>query len=421
VKNRFVVPGILLAGIALLVAWIAKNTYWDETTIPMPLRNEAATNPFYAAQRFVENLGATSSWDRFQRDVPTNAVIVVSSWHWDLAAGRRSRMEKWVEGGGRLVIDSSLVGGEEAFESWSGITRRHPQRESDEDEEEDEGDETGAPEEESAERAEESPEQDEQASEEENEPARKPRPCRRLHESVREVGSRRGAPADLELCSSEDFSQLTTTRRIAWAMQDDIGNQVLRTKVGKGSVTVINGMPFRYRSFTDADHAELLVLAAQLRRGDEVHFLSEEDHASLLTLMWAFGSPVVLLSLALIGLALWRNSARFGPLAAAPESARRSLAEQIRGTGQFVMRFGGGKALHAAAVRALDEAAQRKVSGYRGLSTNERVEAVARLTGIEASTLAPAINHSGPRRSHELRQALALIETARRRILIGKN
>jgi hypothetical protein len=398
VSNRFVVPGILIAGIAVLVAWIAKNTYWDETTIPTPLKNEAARNPFYAAQRFVENLGATSSWDRFQRDVPTNAVIVISSWHWDLAQGRRSRMEQWVEDGGRLVIDRSLVGGEEAFESWSGISRRHPDRES---EEETEGS------------------QDDAA--EEDEPARKPRPCRQLRESMREVGSRRGAAADIELCSIEDFSYLTTTRRVAWAMQDDVGNQVLRTKVGKGSVTVINGMPFRFRTFIDGDHAELLVLAAQLRRGDEVHFLSEEEHASLITLMWVFGSPVVLLSLALIGLALWRNSARFGPLAAPPESARRSLAEQIRGTGQFVMRFGGGKALHAAAVRALDEAAQRKVSGYRRLPANERIEAVARLTGIEAATLAPAIHHSGPRRSHELRQALALIETARRRILIGKN
>ncbi len=414
--RRFVVPGILIVGIALIVTWIARNTYWDETPIPMPLKNEAATNPFYAAQRFVENLGGTSSWDRFQRDVPTDAVIVLSSWHWDLAQGRRSRMEQWVEGGGRLVIDRSLVGGEEAFESWSGITRRHSRDPEADEDEGDEGDESDA-----GEKAEADPAASEEASEDANEPPRKPRPCRKLHESMREVGSRRGAAADIELCSTEDFSYLTTTRRVAWAMQDDVGNQVLRTKVGKGSVTVINGMPFRFRSFIDGDHGELLVLAAQLRRGDEVHFLSEEDHASLLTLMWAFGSPVVLLSLALIGLALWRNSARFGPLAAPPESARRSLAEQIRGTGQFVMRFGGGKSLHAAAVRALDEAAQRKVSGYRGLSTSERVEAVARLTGIEATTLAPAIHHSGPRRSHELRQALALIETARRRILIGKN
>ena len=74
-----------------------------------------------------------------------------------------------------------------------------------------------------------------------------------------------------------------------------------------------------------------------------MHFLSEEEHSSILALMWYLGWPVVLLALALIALALWRNSVRFGPLVAVPEQARRSLAEQIRGTGLFVIRFGGGR------------------------------------------------------------------------------
>jgi hypothetical protein len=235
---------------------------------------------------------------------------------------------------------------------------------------------------------------------------------------MRGVGSRAGAAANFELCAPEDFSHLTTTRAVAWALQDDSGNQVLRVNVGKGSVTVINAVPFRFRQFLKGEHPALLVAATQLRHGDEVHFLSEEEHASLLTLMWLFGWPAVVLALVLIALALWRNSVRFGPLTAAPELVRRSLAEQIRGTGQFAMRFGGGKSLHAAAVRALHEAAQRRVATYPRLSANERVEAVARLTGIDAATLGPAIHHSGPRRPHELRQAIALIESARRRILI---
>ncbi|MEJ1966904.1 MAG: hypothetical protein WDO56_37345 [Gammaproteobacteria bacterium] len=68
-------------------------------------------------------------------------------------------------------------------------------------------------------------------------------------------------------------------------------------------------------------------------------------------------------------------------------------------------------------MRALNEAARRRVAAYTRLPANERIEALARLTGIEASTLGPAIHHDGPRRPHELRQALALIEAARRRLL----
>jgi hypothetical protein len=137
--------------------------------------------------------------------------------------------------------------------------------------------------------------------------------------------------------------------------------------------------------------------------------------------MWYLGWPVVLLALALIALALWRNSVRFGPLIAAPDPARRSLAEQIRGTGLFVIRFGGGKALHAATVRALNEAAGRRIGAYARLSASERIEAVARLTGADAATLGPAMHHGGARRANELRQAVALIESVRRRLINEKN
>jgi hypothetical protein len=387
--TRLIIVGVL----ALLVTWVARNTYWDEATIPAPLKNEAAENPFYGAQRLVEKLGATSSWDRVQRQVSPAAVIVVSSWHWDLAEGRRSRMEQWVESGGRLVLDRTLVGGQEEFERWSGISRKNVDQKPDEDEEEQEDEEAGSP-------------------------VKARGDCRTLYETTGSDSSR--VARSFELCAPDDLSQLVTTRPVAWALHDDVGKQVLRVRVGKGSVTAINAVPFRFRGVLQGDNAALLIAATQLRRGDEVHFLSEEEHPSLLTLMWLLGWPVVLLVLALIALALWRNSVRFGPPIAAPDLSRRSLAEQIRGTGQFVMRFGGGKALHAAAVRALNEAAKRRVGAYPRLSASERIEALARLTGIEAATLGPAIHHEGPRRPHELRQAVALIESARRRILIER-
>ena len=392
-RNQLIIRLIVGGAVALLVGWIARNTYWDDVTIPSPLRKEAATNPFYGAQRLVEKLGASSTWDRVQRQVSPNAVIVVSSWHWDLAAGRRSRMEQWVESGGRLVLDRTLVGGQEEFERWSGISRKMPSQKSGKEEREDEAAEL---------------------------PVRERRDCRLLDETVRAGTRPETQPVSFELCAPEDRSHLITTRPTAWALHDTVGNQVVRVRVGKGSVTVVNAVPFRFGQILRGDNAVLLIAAAQLRRGDEVHFLSEEDHPSLLTLMWLLGWPVVLLVLALIGLALWRNSLRFGPPVAEPDLARRSLAEQIRGTGQFAIRFGGGTALHAAAVRALNEAARRRVSTYPRLSASERIEALARLTGIEASTLGPAVHHDGPRRPNELRQAIALIEAARRRILIER-
>jgi hypothetical protein len=172
----------------------------------------------------------------------------------------------------------------------------------------------------------------------------------------------------LELCDVDWAHTLTSSRKILWALRDEDGIHAVRAAVGRGSVTVLNASPFRYRDFLLGDHPRLFVAATQLRRGDTLQFLTEEDQASIVSLTWRFGAPAVLLLLAAVALALWRAGPRFGPRIAATETARRSLAEQIRGTGQFALRFGGGEALHAATLRALRDAAIRRVPSYDAMS-----------------------------------------------------
>ena len=191
--------------------------------------------------------------------------------------------------------------------------------------------------------------------------------------------------------------------------------------IGLGSVTLINTRPFGNREMLDGDHGALFVAATQLRRGDQVWFLTEEAGASLLSLIWTTAAPVVVLAFALIAVWLWRSSVRFGPPAAATDPARRSLAEQIRGTGQFTVRFGGGHALHTAAVRALQETADRYIPGYLRLSPAKRTAKLAELAGTDASALAAVVNYSGPRRLGDLRQGLALLESVRRSISATQN
>jgi hypothetical protein len=166
------------------------------------------------------------------------------------------------------------------------------------------------------------------------------------------------------------------------------------------------------------EHALLFATVTQLRRGDEIYFLSDDRGAALLGLMWTYGAPVIVLALVLLALSLWRSGVRFGPLQAVPDGARRSLGEQIRGTGQFTMRFGAGRALHAAASRALRETAERHITHYARLSAEERIEALARATGANSGELAEALNFTGPRRPGELRRTIALLESARRAILV---
>lgn len=379
-KRRLLWAGAL-ASVAAIVMWAATNTHWADLKVPLPLRGEALTNPFYAAQRFADRLGARTSWRRDFTLPPPNAVLVLSGWNWGVNAGRSRAIERWVEDGGRLVVDSTLIGGEEDFEDWSGIVYEF--REED---------------------------------------AGKPLEDKRCHELLEFVEGRPRAPEGdrYTLCNLDADAHLRTERDPAWALGDTSGIHVMRVRVGSGSVTAINGSPFRYRSLFDGDHGAVFVSATQLRRGDEVLFLTEDNYPSLLALIWRHGAPVVLLSLSVVALLLWRGAVRFGPLAAATPSARRSLAEQIRGSGRFLLRHGSAEALHAACVRALDEAAEVRVTGYSRGTAQERAATLARLTGFDAGALAAAIHHPRMRRAHEVRKTIALLEAARRLITIER-
>jgi hypothetical protein len=380
-RHRTLLGVILVLIFAGVLSWVAKNTSWKEVGIPIPLKGEAAINPFYSAQHFAGLLGAHTEWRHALGSTPPqDSIIVLAHWHWNLIEGRRRTLEQWVEAGGRLVVDRRTVIGSEEFVSWTGITR----------------------------------EQVVEGHEAASENDAHGKGCRTLRIEGEEVTANR-VPTGYELCEPGLDSRLLSGRPSSWALRDADGIQAVRVDVGHGSVTLINASPFGNRELLHGEHGLLFVAATQLHGGDDILFLSDEG-TSLLGLIWSHGAPALLLAIGLVALALWRGSLRFGPLAATPDPARRSLGEQIRGTGQFTVRFGGGRALHAAAVRALTEAATRRILGYARLSGEERMAALAGAANVEPGALSEAVNNAGPRRPGELGSALAVLEQARRAI-----
>lgn len=389
-----IVTGFVLLLLAAGGWWIASNTYWVTETVSMPLQGEAARNPFHAAQLFVRRLGASPQTDTLLDTRDPRDVIVLNRWGWDLSAARRQQIERWVEAGGRLVVDESLRLSGEEFQRWSAVQYEYIETTAEEDK---------ALEEEAA-RTGETPEAD---------------PCIEL----RQVGE---SPLRDELvdsryfmCNSDERDVLTSQRQVSWGLRGRHGLNAARMAVGKGSVTVIRGYPFTDERFLKGDHPGILVAAAQLRGADRVHFLTESEHPSLLALIWMYGAPVVGLAAAWLLLALWRNGVRFGSIVGTAIPARRSLAEQIRGTGQFALRFGGGTALHRATRRALLETASARIPGFHAMVEADRVRAMAAAARIGEAQLGAALD-PGSGAGRELLSSIALLESARRAILSFK-
>lgn len=378
---RWIIWSVLAVALVALTIWIARNTYWEDMQLPQLPQGEAAVNPFYAASRLAALLGAKPRWQQVLASTPPrDGVLVVAQWNWGLFPTRRERVQRWVASGGRLVVDRSLIGGRQELQAWAGI---------------------------------------ETYALSSSELSRYDRAARREKCPTLtrrdDPGTDPGPRHRFQVCGVDRSSGLRATGKTLWTLRDSNSiSQALRVPVGLGSITIINSRPFGNQTLLDGDDAALFVAATQLRRGDSIWFVTEGRSAPLLALIWRNGAPVVLLLLALVAVWLWRATARFGPPLAPPEGARRSLAEQIRGTGQFTLRFGGGRALHAAQVRALQEAAERHIPSYARLGGTERIEALAQLAGIKTNTLAAALNLTTPRRPGELRQGLALLESIRR-------
>jgi hypothetical protein len=372
-KRDHLVWLIVALGAALLVTWVARNTYWTNEKVWLPPKGEAAINPFYVPEKFSAALGARPWWARRFKLPPTNGVAFVSTLNWELMTDRREQFERWVESGGRLVVDGTLIGSTERFEKWSGIS--HAARHT---------------------------------------PKKKPtgfEDCKNLYEA--------GTHESYIGCGTQSIQALESTRKLDWALRDENSNlDAARVQIGRGSVTVLTGAPFSGRTLLVDDNGRLFVAATQLRRGDVIHFFSENDQDSLLELAWNLGWPVICVTGVGLLLAIWRGSVRFGPMAPATETARRSLAEQIRGTGRFTMRIGSAAALHAATARALNEVAARYINSYETLPGTERMQALEKATGFESSSLAAALHYSGSGQAEHLRADLELLEAARRRILL---
>ena len=385
-KRDALVRIAVLALLAALGAWLVTATEWAEEQVEQPPRGEAARNRFFAAEQFIRQTGG-QVLRRQELDTlpPAGARLVLESQHWDLFPERAGRLRQWVESGGHLVVPATLAD-DKVMAAWLPlVVAEHPR----------------------------------------NRPPRpvqrdlpaKERHCREVAEPAG-VTPAYGEPGRYRLCLGAYWRELRPAVDVApqWALAGPDGIEVLRMPVGRGSVTVHTPLGLLHnRHVVQGDHALVAAAALQLRPGALVWLVAEESRPPLLFWIWRHGWVAVLLALAALGAWLWRSGVRFGPVGAVPPRERRSMKEQVAGTGAF-LRHHGPAALHAAQVRALQETARTRLPGYAALGSAAGAEAIAKATSLDPAALEAALR-SGLRTPHALPADLELLEAARRRLL----
>jgi len=151
-----------------------------------------------------------------------------------------------------------------------------------------------------------------------------------------------------------------------------------------------------------------------------VWVVEEESREPLLGWLWHEARTPFLLALAAVALSLWRLMTRFGPREAVPPQARRSMGEQLRGTGQFIAGTDA-RALHAATRKAFDDAARPRVEAWSERDDADRIAALAQSLApshsVDAAALLAALHVGSGATRPQILAATAVLEQARRAIL----
>jgi hypothetical protein len=372
---------VIVAVLAILGIWVARNTYWDDTFVHVPPQGEAATNAYYSVQHLATALGIRSSFIVSLNAAPPNkGALLIDGFQGDMTHTHVDELAPWVESGGRLIITDDVVRADPKFQTWSGI---HLGARFD--------------------------------SLEKSKPKALPRDPEEDCASLKVATDGKATDKTLTLCLPPSEFGLVSQRKPVWSLANRSGLQVLRVNIGRGSLTVIP----RYSLISNLnlirhDHAEIFVSASQLAQGDDLYIVNVARAETLIALVWRLAAPALVFFGVAILCIILRQLPRFGPALPPPAMVRRSLAEQIRANAAFAWRTRKLTALRAAVRRALDETAKKRIASYSSLDIRKRVNAIAAWAGIDSKTLNSAMTEDAVAAPQVQRAAIALLEQTRR-------
>lgn len=372
----------VLVVLLVLGVYVARHTYWTEVSVPNPPQKEAAEDEYYATKQLLARFGIRTGQIVSLRGLPPHdQVLFLPDVRDTTLEGHLDALKRWVEEGGRLILPAGSIWASGDLQSWTGI----------------------AP-----------------SSHEVPESADKKKrdPCGPL--TVRIDG--KVVAETLRACVRDSEFAFNSRRVPSWSLANEVGMQMLRVPVGRGSVTVLDcECTLRNQSVLKQDHARILFAAAPLFRGDRFVFFDPEKAESLLAMMWRLAAPAMLAVAATLSLLIWRSWPRFGPLEPVAAPVRRSLAEQIRANARFAWRTRQLASLRNVMRRAVERAARKQIAAFSRLDAEQRFTVLAARTGLPVATLRAALEETVDGDAQAQSASIDLLERARRALESGNS
>jgi hypothetical protein len=431
-RSIWLLRAVVTLLVLVLAGWVVHKTRWVEIEVDDPIRGAAAADKFYSLRQVLQSAGATLEVRKALEPLPpAGATLMLNSSSWTVFPERDARLKAWVEAGGHLVVQGmQMQYGDDGPLRWLPLSFRalrkpHAQAAS------------------AASAAASAGEEDDEDEDEDPAPARaqrraakEPHPEDEPPRAPRERWSGRGCTAwrETDATTAPAFETGRVYRSCAsggmirapgraptWLLATDKQTLALRVPLGRGTVTgVASWTPLGNRALLQADNALIATAILQAAPGRAVWLVNDEAREPFALWLWHEARTPLLLCAAAIALALWRLMVRFGPLQAPSPRARRSMGEQVRGTGEFIAASDMA-ALHAATRRAFDDAARGRVEGWGEHTDEDRVAALAAALApavvLDTRALLDAL-HPGPGSPPaQWRAAIRVLEQARRALL----
>lgn len=408
---------VIALAIAAAVGWVVHDTRWVEITVDEEMRGAAATDDVYTLRRLLAANGTTlETRTSLEPLPPTDATLVLASSFWNIFPGRSERLQAWVRAGGHLVIDGmsqtrelrwlpvsftapNPKKGASAPDDVVGVTLPAKRAASDNDD----------------------------AAHPFDHPFNGGKYARR--ETCDDFTEPVGTPQlayepgrTFRGCMLVQSLRALPPAQPVWSL---VGSRksllAMRVPYGLGSVT---GVSFRVvtdnRGLLQSDNGLIASAIMQARPGRTVWLVQDESREALPLWMWHEARTPTLLIIAAILLALWRLLPRFGPRQAVLPPARRSMGEQVRGTGQFIAAAEP-RALHAAARQAFEAVGRTRIDAWNDRDDAERVaalaDALAPTVTLDRNALLAALAPSPGAKPDQILAAIGVIEQARRALL----